>query len=86
MQSKHPAVFASLDNRLENLRYGTRTDNILDVYRQGGKWRKLSTDDVAAIRFGLQCGIKGTELSKMFGVSQSIVSAIKNRRIFAWLP
>lgn len=23
------------DNRLENLRYGTRTENILDVYRQG---------------------------------------------------
>lgn len=24
------------DNRLENLRYGTRTENILDVYYQGG--------------------------------------------------
>jgi hypothetical protein len=37
------------DNRLENLRYGTRTENILDVYRQGKVWRKLSVDDVQAI-------------------------------------
>lgn len=30
------------DNRLENLRYDTRTQNILDVYRQGKPWRKLT--------------------------------------------
>jgi hypothetical protein len=74
------------DNRLSNLRYGTRTDNILDVYRQGKLWRKLSTDDVGAIRFGIWCGIRGSDLAAMYGVSQSIISAIKHGRIFSWLP
>lgn len=73
------------DNRLSNLRYGSRRDNILDVYRQGGRWRKLSTDDVEAIRFGLNSGIKGSELAVMHEVSQTIISAIKHGRIFAWL-
>jgi len=73
------------DNRLENLRYGTRTENILDVYKQGKTWRKLSVDDVQAIRFGLCCGIKGVELARMFDVSPSVISAIRKGRIFWWL-
>ena len=73
------------DNRLENLRYGTRTENILDVYRQGKVWRKLSVDDVQTIRFGFYCGIKGCELSKMYGVSQSVISAIRKGRLYSWL-
>lgn len=73
------------DNRLENLRYGTRTENILDVYYQGGKWRKLSIEDVQAIRFGLCCGIKGCELAQMYNVSQQIISKIKHGRNYGWL-
>lgn len=73
------------DNRLSNLRYGTRTENILDVYRQGGVWRKLSAEDVGSIRFGLSCGMKGSELAAMFGVSQNTISKIKNGGSFAWL-
>lgn len=73
------------DNRLENLRYGTRTENILDVYKQGKKWRKLSVDDVREIRFGMSCGIKGKELAVMYHVSEETISRIKNRRTFSWL-
>lgn len=73
------------DNRLENLRYGTRTENILDVYYQGGKWRKLSIEDVQAIRFGLHCGIQGCELACMFDISPQVVSKIKNGRSYSWL-
>ncbi len=73
------------DNRLENLRYGTRTENILDVYRQGGTWRKLSTDDVDAIRFGLFCGMRGVDLARTFGVSPNAISCIKSGRTFSWL-
>lgn len=73
------------DNRLENLGYGTRTENILDVYKHGKVWRKLSVDDVEAIRFGLCCGISGKELSAMFEVSQSAISKIKMGRVFGWL-
>lgn len=74
------------DNRLSNLRYGTRRENILDVYHQGKSWRKLSTDDVEAIRFGLYCGIRGSELAVMYDISQATISSIKRRRIFEWLP
>jgi hypothetical protein len=73
------------DNRISNLRYGSRTENILDVYRIGGRWRKLNIDDVHAIRFGLYCGIRGVDLAKEFGVSQSAISAIKHGRAYWWL-
>ena len=73
------------DNRLSNLRYGTRTENILDVYHQGGVWRKLSIEDVNAIRFSLFCGIKGSELAAIYGVSQATISAVKCGRTFKWL-
>jgi hypothetical protein len=73
------------DNRLINLRYGTRTENILDVYNQGGAWRKLSISDVEAIRFGLYCGISCVELAAMFNVSTDAISRIKNGRSFSWL-
>ncbi len=73
------------DNRLKNLRYGTRTENILDTYRQRGRWRKLSVEDVEAIRFSLYCGIRGVDLANEFGVSQTTISNIKYGRIYWWL-
>lgn len=73
------------DNRLCNLRYGTRTENILDVYKIGGRWRKLSTEDVEAIRFGLETGLSGRELADMFDVSASTISCIKRGVTFSWL-
>ena len=73
------------DNRVENLRYGTRTENILDVYKEGGRWRKLSVEDVYDIRFRFLCGYRGSEIAKLYGVSQITVSNIKNRRIYGWL-
>lgn len=73
------------DNRLENLRYDTRRENILDVYRQGRVWRKLSTTDAIAIKRGLSEGASGAALARKFGVSQTTISRIKLGRIFAWV-
>lgn len=73
------------DNRLSNLRYGTRSENILDVYRQGGCWRKLSIADVEAIRFGIYCGHSISNLAIQFKVSQSTISKIKTGRNYWWL-
>ncbi|PKZ45231.1 NUMOD4 motif-containing HNH endonuclease [Gardnerella vaginalis] len=73
------------DNRLCNLRYGTRTENILDVYKQGGKWRKLSIEDVYMIRFYLLCGFTGSSIAKKFNVSPFTISCIKLRRTYGWL-
>lgn len=73
------------DNRLSNLEYGTRTDNILDVFYQGKAWRKLSIEDVEQIRFGISTGISGADLAGMYGVSETAISNIKNGRSFSWL-
>lgn len=72
------------DNRLSNLEYGTRRQNILDVFHQGKAWRKLDIEDVEQIRFGLCTGISGAELSRMYDVSQSEISKIKLGRVFSW--
>lgn len=73
------------NNRLDNLRYGSRRDNILDVYRQGGAWRKLTLEDVEQIRFGLVTKIKGAELAKMYNVSPCVISDIKKGKTYSWL-
>ncbi len=73
------------DNRLGNLRYDTRRENIFDVFRQGKAWRKLTADDVQAIRFELYCGFRGSDLAEMYNVSQSCISAIRHGRSFSWL-
>lgn len=73
------------DNRLENLRYGTRTENILDVYRQGGRWRKLSLDDVVFIRFAVFCGFSDKNLAADFGVSQYTIAEIRKGKSYKWV-
>lgn len=74
------------DNRLENLRYGTRTDNILDVYRQGKAWRKLTAEDVKNIRREKALGCSAKELAARYCVSEShIYTVVKGDKEYAWL-
>ena len=75
-----------LDNRAENLMYGTRTENILDVYFQGKAWRKLTIYDVVEIRKMLKAGMTGADIALNMGVSQDCISKIKRRKTFSWLP
>lgn len=73
------------DNRLENLRYDTRTQNILDVYRQGKRWRKLSLADVITIKKALAKGTKGVTLARRYGVTEHTISCIKTGRTYSWV-
>lgn len=73
------------DNRLVNLEYGTRRENILDVYRIGGRWRKLTAEEALDIRTRLERGEPGRALAQEYGVSNSTVSRIRLRRTFSWL-
>lgn len=73
------------NNALSNLRYDTRSENIKDVIRQGGRWRKLNAEDVREIREMLSRGFTGAEIARSFCISQSQVSKIKLGRCFAWL-
>lgn len=64
------------NNSLDNLRYDTRTNNILDVYRNGGAWRKLSLDDIKAIMQEPKT-TTGIALAKRYGVSPTTISKIR---------
>lgn len=70
-----------LDNRLVNLCYGTRRDNILDVLRIGKPWRKLTRAQAEEIRTRRAAGERGSDLAREFGISQSIVSAIYRGKV-----
>lgn len=74
-----------LNNRADNLAYGTRTENIYDVMRIGGSWRKLSALQVLEIRRRLQAGERGADLAREYGVGETCISNIKVRRSFKWL-
>lgn len=73
------------DNRLENLVYGSRTENILDVYAIGRPWRVLTADDALHIRALLDSGERGVSIARIYGVSESAISALKNGVTYYWL-
>ena len=73
------------DNRIENLAYGTHSENVRDTYRYGGKQQKLAAEDVEAIRFGLCTGLSMKELAGMYQISISNVSRIKTGSRYGWL-
>lgn len=74
------------NNALENLRYGTRTENIIDVYHQGGRWRKLSLEDVKQIRHMADSGVRKTVIAEKFNITYSYVFAVINgRRNYWWV-
>ncbi len=73
------------NNRVDNLAYGTRTENILDGYKIGKAWRKLTAEDVQSIRTQIKAGEKLTDIAMAYNVSLSCVSAIKHGRAYSWL-
>ena len=73
------------NNKLDNLRYGSRTENILDVFRLGGRWRKLTAHEAKIVQASLDFGARGTDIARKFNVSPSTISSIKVGRTFGWL-
>ena len=73
------------DNRPENLCYGTHSENMIDMYRDGKGRIALTPEAVQQIRFGLACGWPVHELACMYGVSDSCIRQIRGRRRYAWV-
>ena len=71
-----------LNNHVENLAYGSRTENILDVLRNGHAWRKLTYQQVQEIYTRLNEGEIGATLAREYGVSDTIICAIRKGRVF----
>lgn len=77
------------DNRLTNIRYGTAKDNSDDAIRNGVKPRgeshgiaKLTNKDVLEIR---NCPTSNKDLALKFGVTESHIWGIRNRRTWKHL-
>lgn len=75
------------DNRLENLRWGTRSENIFDAIRHGVVRRKFTEADVRAIREKLANAERGVaaRLAREFGVPDACIWNIKRGRTYAWV-
>ena len=65
------------NNRVDNLAYGSRTENILDVFRINRPWRKLTLQDMREIKRRVDSGQTGASVARSFGVSADVVSKIK---------
>ncbi len=74
-----------LDNRPDNLQYGTHLENMHDIYRQGGKLSKLTEEDVHQIRFGLCCGYTLKELAEMYHLHPCNIGRIRNGVAYSYL-
>jgi hypothetical protein len=74
-----------LNNRADNLAYGTHSQNQLDLYTYRGYHHKLTPSDVLAIRARVARGETGRYVARDFGISESMVTAIKRREVYAWL-
>lgn len=66
------------DNRLENLRWATRSENNRDITRQGK--RLVTLEQAQEIRRRRAKGETGASLAKEFGISQGRVSCIYTGR------
>ena len=73
------------DNRPENLRYGTHSENMIDMYRKGKGPSKLTPEEVRQIRFGLSCGWTPKELAASYGVSDTCIRHIGKGRRYTWV-
>ena len=58
------------NNKVSNLAYGTRTENILDVLRIGERWRKLTLSDAMTIRRLYATGRPAKEIAAAYGISE----------------
>ena len=70
------------DNRLcanpHHLELGRQGDNVRDMFkRRKGKWKKLDLRQAQEIKRRVVAGERGKDLAVEFGVSTSMVSAIK---------
>jgi HNH endonuclease len=77
------------DNCLDNLRWGTRKENVGDMIGHGtattgakNKMASLSANDVRKIRSMRERGIKGTDLAKQFGVHRGTIYRVNTRETY----
>lgn len=73
------------DNRVANLRWGTRSENQNDKVRHGSRGgpAKLTSEQVARIRSRRAAGETQQSIADAFGVSRSLISLIESGDVWA---
>jgi hypothetical protein len=78
-----------INNKLENLEWGTRSENMQDAAKHGRTNRglknfsnKLSENDVLSIR---DDGRSHSAIARSYDINPSVVSRIKSRKAWGWL-
>ena len=74
-----------LNNKAENLAFGTHSDNERDKLRYGGKRKKLTASDVIQIRTLRHAGVPRKEVADRFGITETAVWQTETGRMFSWL-
>lgn len=70
------------DNRLCNLVWDTRGNNTRDKkWHKGARTYKLRPPAVREIKDFLREGVRGADIARRFGVSESVISHIKHGRL-----
>ena len=72
------------DNSLDNLSYGSKYENVLDVFRIGKAWKILYLNEVFEIKNLLNNGMRNIDIAWLYGVSKAEISDIKRKRRFGW--
>lgn len=82
-----------IDNRVENLAWGTRQQNAYDRIAHGTQVRgmthhksKLTDSDVAEIRRRIAAGERGVDVARAFSITPAEVSKIKLRQVWPHIP
>ena len=74
------------NNRVENLAYGTTTDNIMDCYKYRGRWKNTTEDQARKIKELLRdTDMKHRDIAKIVEVPISVVHRISGGYSFKWL-
>lgn len=74
-----------LDNRAENLAYGTHRENMADSTKEERHSHRLSPKEVRKIRERIQSGETNTSISKDYDVSDVVISNIRLGRRYKWV-
>jgi len=64
------------DNRLDNLEWGTRSQNVMDLKWHGSRKGALNVLQIMDIKLALLDGATQTQIAKDFGINQGTVSRI----------
>ena len=75
----------SLNNKADNLLYGSHSENVRDKVRYGSRICKLTGEDVLAIRECIKSGASSKDIAKTYQITPVSVNNIKAGRTFSWL-